>query len=121
MLTIRQEQMRVLEAHMMRQYEDRVTGKLTKTFPESFKAQDTEKTRAFVRAGIRKAAPFGITEDDDVEAFILLLAVHGMDFDKPPERAECRAILADMDLEGTPKVGLIRRELNPNDGPDPRS
>ncbi len=97
----------------MRQYEERVMAKLAKTFPERFKVEDKEQTRAFVQAGVRKASPFGITEDDDAEAFILLLAVHGMEFEKPPERAECRAILQDKELAGDAKVSLIRRELNP--------
>jgi hypothetical protein len=113
MLTIRPEQIQAFEAHLMRQYEDRVIANLTKAYPDRFKAEDKEKTRAFVQAGVRKAAPYGITEDDDTEAFIFLLSVHGMDFEKPPERVECRAILEDKDLEGDAKVSLLRRELNP--------
>ena len=113
MFQIRKEQMQAFDAHMMRKYEDRVIRKLTRTFPDQFERGDEEATRPFVQAGIRKAGQYGITEDDDVERFILVLAERGMDFEKAPGMDECREILEDKELPADAKVALVCRELPP--------
>jgi hypothetical protein len=65
----------------------------------------------FIRAGIRKAAHYGIEADDDVERLLLLMFVHGLEFEAGPQRSECRDILENRELPGDAKVSLIAREL----------
>ena len=112
MLRIRKEQMDLLDAHMMRKYEQRVVQKIKRTFPKWYEQEGEEKTRLLVQAGVRKAEGYGITEDDDVERFILLLVPYGLAFEKKPERLECRAILEDQDLPADAKVAMVREELD---------
>jgi hypothetical protein len=111
MLTIRKEQMAVLEAYMMRKYVDRVVQKIARTFPGKYKQEGQERTRLMVQAGIEKAAGYSITEDDEVERFVLVLAEYGMEFERAPERIECQQILEDKELPGDAKVSLVCRQL----------
>jgi len=112
MLQIRTEQMDVLSAHMMRVYEERVMRKIKHVFPERYEQDGDDKARQFVQAGIRKADGYSITEDDDVEDFVLVLVQYGMDFEKTPEMAECQEILEDEDLPGDAKILLLCEELD---------
>jgi hypothetical protein len=111
MLRIRKEQMDLLDAHMMRVYERRVVRKIKQTFPEWYRQEGEDKAHLLVQAGIRKAEGYRITEDDDVERFILLLVPYGLAFEEKPERSECREILEDQDLPGDAKVAMVSEEL----------
>ena len=111
MLQIRKEQMDFLEAHMMRTYEQRVVRKIKQTFPQWYEREGEDKAFLLVQAGIRKAGGYSITEDEDVEKFILVLVQHGMDFEKRPERLECLEILQDPDLPADAKVTMVCEEL----------
>ena len=113
MLTVRKEQIQVLDAHMMRKYEGRVIRKIARSFPERYAQDGEEKTRLFVQASIRKAAVYSITEDNDVETYILLLVERGIDFEQAPEMAECKEILQDTKIPADAKVNLLCRELAP--------
>ena len=115
MLKIRKEQMETLDAHMMRKYEQRVMKKIAAKFPERYKQDGSEKMLELVRAGIHKAEKHSITEDDDVELFILVLVEHGLSFEQKPEMAECRDILEDEDMPGDAKVSMIYDELEAED------
>jgi len=112
---IREEQMAAFEADTMRRYESRVIRKIARTYPVRYKLDGEEGTRRFVQDGIRKADGYGITEDDDVERFILVLADRGMDFEKASDMAECWEALEDKDLPGDAKVALVCRRLPPKD------
>jgi hypothetical protein len=112
MLRIRKEQMDLLGAHMMRKYEQRVLRKIAQAYPARYRQDGDEKTLRFVQAGIRKAEQFGISEDNDAERFILILAEHGMDFEQVPHRSRCRLILANNKMSGHTKAVLLSRELD---------
>jgi hypothetical protein len=111
MLTIRKEQMEVLNAHMMRKYEDRVLARIAKSLPKRYEQDGEEKLRSFIQAAIRKGEKFGISEDDDTEEYIFLALAHGLDFEKTPDRLECRRILERQELAGDAKITLLSREL----------
>ena len=111
MLQIRKEQMDILSTHMVWKYEQRVVRKIRKTFPEWYEQEGEEKTHLLVQAGVRKAEGYSITEDDDVEKFVLVLVQYGMDFEKRPERLECLEILEDQDLPADAKVTMVCEEL----------
>ena len=61
MLKIQKEQMDMLDAHMMRVYEDRVMRTIKHTFSERYEQDGDDKTRQFVQAGVRKADDYSIT------------------------------------------------------------
>jgi hypothetical protein len=111
MMTIRQQQMAILDAQMMRRYEERVLRKITQRFPDRYPPNRRNEALLLVQAGIRAAARVGIEEDDDVERFLLLVARHGLDFATPLHRVECRGILDNPNLPGDAKVSLLEREL----------
>ncbi len=110
-----------MDAHMMRIYVERVMRKIKLTFPERYELEGEDKIRQLVQAGILKADGYSITEDDDVERFILVLVQYGLDFEKMPEMTECREILEEKDLPGDAKVCMIYRELPPEDNVPPNS
>jgi hypothetical protein len=117
MVVIRKEQMDVLNAHMMRKYEERVLARIAKTMPKRYEQDGEEKLRTLIRTAIGKGDKFGITEDDDTEAYIFLILEHGLDFEKPQDKAECRRILEDKELAGDAKVALVTRELRAGQSP----
>lgn len=111
MLTLRPEQLEILDAHMMRKFEDRVIAKLEEVFPDRFEPGNEMEARNFVRAGVRKGERYDITEDEDVEDLVLLLAKYGLNFEKDRKYLDCRLILEDKDLMGDAKVTLLEDEL----------
>ena len=111
MLTIRQEQMELLEAHQLQQFELKTAKGIAKRFPDRFKQVGPERTSLLIRAGIQKAAQHSIKSRDDIEQFACLVFNRGPDFETPKAMAWCREILEDKQLPGGAKVKLICHEL----------
>lgn len=117
MLTIRPEQLRQIDAHMMRTFQDQVLGKIAHLYPDRFRSDGEQEVRAFIQAALYKADLHGISADDDAEAFTLLVFEHGLDFEKSEERDELLRILEDGNLPGDAKVSLLRREVEGAEDP----
>jgi hypothetical protein len=92
MLTIRREQMQVLNDYMQRNLEDRLARRLVLKFPDRAKALSAstggsahQAALALVRQGAVKAAEFGVSSATDVASFVDLLLVLGPDFERQAE------------------------------------
>ena len=111
MLQIRKEQMEVLEAYALQQFETKVFGSIARLFPEKLEQVGREKTELLIKAGILKASRYGIKSRKDIEQFICLMFDRGHDFETGREMSWCRNILEDRQLPGDAKVKLIYHEL----------
>jgi hypothetical protein len=112
MLSIRQEQMDVLSAHMRHQFEQRMIKHLRAKFPDRTKDLPDERIRLVVQDSMRKAKGYNIECEDDIRRFTEYLVIYGMRFDVREETRWIGDILRRKDLSGAAKMDLIDiREL----------
>src|SRR5689334_22134893 len=111
MLTIRKEQMDVLEEHMMLQWENRIVATGAKQHPERFARLGEPAIRADVRAGIKKALQYSIESDQPLERFLLMVVEHGFGFELEGNLSWSREILEATDINGDAKMMLIAHQL----------
>jgi hypothetical protein len=116
MLRIRRSQMQQFEQVALRHYEDRMLQTIAKAHPERYEQDGEDRMRVLVQVGVHKCEYYGITDDDDVEHYILLLIEWGLDFEQAQGMMECLEVLEDKDLPGDAKVSLIRKVLNSEGG-----
>ena len=109
MLHIRPEQMKVLDDHMVRKFEDLMVAHLNKYFPEHCKKLGEDGTRKSVRQAIERAGSYGIVFERDVCVYTDVMFEFGRNFDKNPRLPWASKILNDEVLEGLPtdKVGQL--------------
>jgi hypothetical protein len=109
MLHIRPEQMKVLDDHMVRKFEDLMVTHLNKYFPEHCKNLGEDGTRKSVRQAIKHAGSYGIVSERDICVYIDVMFEFGRNFDKNPRLPWASKILNDEVLEGLPtdKVGQL--------------
>ena len=94
MLRIRQAQIDAFGQTMATQFEAVVYKYLTKTYPEKTTALGEQKVRESIRAGIQRAAQYGITAEFDVGRFIDLMYLISPNFDSDPGAPWVRPTLA---------------------------
>ncbi len=112
MLTIRQEQMEVLSAHMRNQFEQRMIKHLRAKFPDRTKDLPDKRIHLVVQDSMRKAKGYHIEYEDDIRRFIEYLVIYGIRLDTREETQWIGDILRRDDLNGTAKMDLIdSREL----------
>lgn len=107
MLIIRPEQMKVLEDHVLRTFQDRVFAHLMKTWPERCKELGEAEVRASIQKGIDRAAAFGITSQSGVAGYIDLMYVHGWDFHQDPAIPWAASILQNRELQPRTKMAQL--------------
>jgi len=107
MLVIRPEQMEALNAGCLEQYRQRVVERLHREYSDPDAQASDEELHDFVCRGMEQAGSYGIDGEDDMEAFIVFLFVHGERFDDDPDFAWARSILDDDEIDGTAKMEAI--------------
>ena len=113
MLKIRAEQMAVLEAYMVRQFEARMKIHLQKNFPNETQRMSDAELQRFVQVGIKQAKRYGIELEDDIQSYLEMMVLYGVDFDNNPKTAWAGEILRTEDINGTAKMELLEDyELN---------
>jgi len=95
MLTIRKEQLAVLQKKEVQKFGDRMVAHLTEVFPEKSKALGEGGLREIIRYGLSRAASYRIAAERDVCKYIDLMIVFGRDFDRDPNQPWAGAILND--------------------------
>lgn len=108
MLTIRKEQMQVFEERMRRQFEDRMVKDLGTKFPDQTKTMAEDGLRSLIDAGIEKAKHYGITAEEDVQAFLEYMLIYSPDFDTDPETSWAGEILCREDIIGRLKMRRLK-------------
>ena len=113
MLKIRAEQMAVLEAYMTRQFENKMIVHLRKNFPNETQESSENELRSFTQVGIRQAKGYGVELEKDIQGYLEMMMIYGIDFDANPKTAWAGEILRTKDIDGTTKMNrLDDYELN---------
>jgi hypothetical protein len=113
MFILRHHHMEALQAYARDQYARRAAADLRNRFPHRCEELGGEDLLAVVRAGIERAARYGITTETAVFLFLALFLAHGRDFETRKPLAWTRAILEDAQLDGAVKVALIYDRMPP--------
>lgn len=82
MLTIRESQLRALEAVQRQRLEDDLVAHLRERLPAHYRAVREEGAREVIRSGIERASSYGLETDIGISVFVRLSFVFGDDFDR---------------------------------------
>jgi len=111
MLTLRNEQLKALDAAIAKDFEQRTMRHLSRIFPQQCEDMGDEAVRRLIRDGIERAAQYQIKIERHVALFIDLMVGIAPDFDRQPEMYWARRILEDPSLSSDDKLDLIYTEL----------
>lgn len=111
MLTIRKEQMESLGEYMRLRFEDSLTRVIGDQFPEYGATNGADSARRLVRNGIGKATGYGIASEQDIAAFVCLMAEFGPEFDQNRATPGIGQVLSDSEIPAWAKVKLVEAQL----------
>lgn len=95
MLTIRPEQLAVLDEVARERFMEWAAGHLRKWFGPEVADLDDEGLRDFIRHGLERAAAWGLTDDASAGKYLNVMAMFGRDFDVDPDQDWAAMILGD--------------------------
>jgi hypothetical protein len=104
MLTLRREQMQVLERYALEQFVGRMSARLRAVFRRETGNVAEPELRALIRQAIGKAATHGVSDEVDVARYLEFVIRHGPEFDMQETTAWAGLILQRTDLSGTEKM-----------------
>lgn len=107
MLTIRREQMAVLERCMFKRFEDRMVVRLSTSYPQQCAAMSEPALRDMIREGTKQAAVYRVTAEFDVERYLECMVLYGVDFDTADRTLWAGEILRAEGVEGSEKMNRI--------------
>lgn len=116
MLVIKDQQMKQLSAELEAYYMRRTAAQLREQYPAFAGKHTAAGAEDFVKAGVKMAKRYRITDQRDTLSFLKYLVVFGTDFSDRPEHESLRRILLIRNLKGTEK---IRRMLATTDPDNP--
>ncbi len=119
MLKIRAEQMAILEAYMVRQFENKIIVHLRKNFPHETQELADDELRSFIQVGISRAKEYGVELEKDIQSYLEMMMIYGVDFDTNPKTTWAGEILRTKNINGTTKMNwlddyelnLLRKEI----------
>ena len=111
MLTIRKEQLEVLEACMLARFCDRLRRHLRCELAEETRHRSDEELLPIIQAGIQRGRQYGIATERDLTLFVDLLFLHSPHFEEAPDMAWAKKILVNCELAGENKMSLIYQRL----------
>ena len=128
MLTIREDQMEALQSLMVRTFEDRFARMIESFFPDQAnKLREIsdgreDKLRTAIRSGTKRAQQYGINEEADIAAFLMLMFARSHFHNDWREFFEaCRPIVESDELLGSAKMALIEHQLRRDAPADDRA
>ncbi len=107
MLVIREEQMKVFQASMLKKFEDKMVIHLRSNFSKEIENTIAHNLRVIVRAGIENAAKYDVTTEDDIRCYLEYMAIYGPDFDTNPKTSWAGDILRLKSIDGAEKMDRI--------------
>lgn len=108
MLVIRSDQMKILEAAMVRNFEGRVMRHLRRSFAPYVGSMGTEELAALIRHGVNKADAYGIARELDVVTFVEFMVRYGRAFYSDPNLPWAVQVLQDQTLGGPEKISKLK-------------
>jgi len=98
MLTIKSDQLKILEQAAFQDFEERMVLHIREFFPDNFDAMGEADSRLLIQHGIEQAALYGFVSKQDVCKFIDLMVCFGAEFDTDVNEPWAKAILSDNSL-----------------------
>jgi hypothetical protein len=110
-LTIRDEQLRILRLGMDRSLEDGLIQRFAYEYPEDYLSLGESRALEFVRDTIRSAAQRNIVSQEAVTGLLKLHVEFGRELERAPYRQWANSILDHAKLPGALKVNLVSGRL----------
>ena len=107
MLDIRPEQLDAIRETLLQQFQQRLEIKLQASHPDHPLITSDPKLRAFIRAAMRKAAMYSISDEADVERFLIWMLPYGLQFEHHPDLPWVAQLLSNKNLTPTQKVNEL--------------
>ena len=104
MLTIRKEQIAVLEEYVRESFEENTLVYLKDKYPEQTNNKTDKEMIAFIREGIEKAAGYYINDRSDVLSFMEYMIFFGPDFEINPVNEWATEVFGIINLPGEEKM-----------------
>ncbi len=111
MLTIRREQLSALGAQAVESFVQRMVGYLADEYPGVAERMGPAGLSDLVRKALQTAAEQRVRHEGAVAVWIELQLQFGPDFERSPDRAWARNIMAHRSLPDYIRVGLVRDRL----------
>lgn len=111
MLTIRKQQMAVMEAHMRRRFQTDLLKRLRRDLRDETSATDDDQLLELIENGVLRAQRYGITIERDVSLYVVLMVLYSPHFEEREDMAWARKILLKPSLNGEAKMRLIYQML----------
>ena len=108
-MIIREEQMKVFSAYMWRRFEDQMAAHLRRTFPELTFGMTDEDLLSTIRAGIQRAANYGVQREPDLQTFLEYVTCYGLNFDTNPDTNWAGQVLHDKTRNPSEKMYLLHQ------------
>jgi hypothetical protein len=112
MLTIRKEQMAVLQQAMETRFEKWLAGQIRAGYPQETKELDDNVMQERIRHGIARIEGYGIRDEESVAGYVELTFKIGSDFEDRPDMSWARRILDDPAIAANEKIPLIDKLSN---------
>ena len=119
MLTIRKEQMAVLEAHLARRFHAFLRQHVRRDLEIAEKSLSDSDLGELIKTAITRASAYEVTAERAVAMFLDLMLIKGRDFDRDPQLSWARKILDSKDVDGTAKMQRIYLRLEAFDNRKP--
>src|SRR5580658_5632716 len=100
MLTIRKEQMKVLEGGMAQEFERKMMEHLRQKFPSETEKKEDDELLGEIRQGVKISGKYGISAECDVARYIEYMMMYGLSFDADPKRDWAGKILKTEGISG---------------------
>jgi hypothetical protein len=109
MLTIRKEQVKVLEGGMARQFELKMMEHLRNKFPSETDKKEDDELVAQIRQGVKSSGKYEISAESEVARYIEYMMMYGLSFDTDPKCDWAGKILNTDGISGAEKLDRIDR------------
>jgi hypothetical protein len=107
MLTIRKEQLNVLENAMAREFERKMIEHLRQKFPKETEKNEDDELAGEIRHGVKSSGKYGISAECDVARYVEYMMMYGLNFDTDPKFGWAGKILRTEGISGVEKLDRI--------------
>ena len=109
LITLRREQVAVLEQYMLGRFEDLAVRHASRIFPAKARELGAEGVRTLAKQAIKKARRWGVTQEQDILLFLDLMLGIAPDFDETTPWA--REILEYQEISGNERMRRLYGRL----------
>ncbi len=114
MLVIKNQQMKQLTTELEGRYVRETAAALREQYPAFAEQYDDAVAEDFVKAGMKQAKRWRITDQKDTTTYLKYLAAFGPGFAEQPEHEALRRILLIRNLKGSEKISRMLEKTDPD-------